>query len=281
VIKYDLTPLVFESKAVVALEAEAKRRGVVVPVHVEVDTGMNRLGVEPENALEFCRRIAASEHLTFDGIMTHFAAADDPHDDDFTRQQIALFEQVIADLAHAEVVPRVVHAANTAAAWRFPQARYDMVRVGLGLYGVHPSPDVEGEAVGISPALEFVTEITHVKTVLEGESVGYGRSFRPDEARRIATIAAGYNDGLPRFMSNGGHVLVRGVRCPVVGNVCMDVSMVDVTDVPDATAGDEVVIFGQRGDQEVTVDELALRGDTISYEILTNISPRVRRIFRR
>ncbi len=281
VVKYRLTPLIFETTALEALEREAQRRGVVLPVHVEVDTGMNRLGVEPDETLAFCQRIDASPHLSFDGIMTHFAVADDVREDAFTRQQIATFEAVIAALAHADVVPRIVHAANTAAAWRFPEARYDMVRVGLGLYGVHPSLEVGDEAEGIVPALQFVTEITYVKSVVPGESVGYGRMFRPDEPRRIATIAAGYNDGFPRFMSNGGHVLVRGVRCPVVGNICMDVAMVDVTDVPDAVAGDEVLIFGRRGDDEISIDELALRGDTISYEILTNISPRVRRIFRR
>lgn len=281
IVKYDLTALVFEPAALEALEREAARRGAVVAVHVEVDTGMNRLGVEPAQAVSFCQRIAQSRHLQFDGVMTHFAVADDLREDAFTREQIAVFEEVIAALARADVVPRIVHAANTAAAWRFPQARYDMVRVGLGLYGVHPSAEVADDAVGIEPALEFVTEITYVKPVMPGESVGYGRRFKPTEPRRIATIAAGYNDGLPRFMSNGGEVLVHGVRCPIVGNVCMDVAMVDVTDVADAAAGDEVVIFGRRGDAEITIDELALRGDTISYEILTNISPRVRRIFRR
>lgn len=286
IVKYDLTALVSESAAVEALEREARRRKRTVSVHVEVDTGMNRLGIAPEGAVAFCKQIANSPHLKFDGVMTHFAVADDLREDAFTREQMARFEKVVEDLAEAEVVPRVVHAANTAAAWRFPSARYDMVRVGLGLYGIHPSPEVADEAKGIESALEFVTEITHVKTVMPGDSVGYGRMFRPTEPRRIATIAAGYNDGLPRYMSNGGPVLVRGVRCPIVGNVCMDVAMVDVTDVEGAAAGDEVVIFGRRVAEdgsvvEVSIDELAIRGDTISYEVLTNISPRVRRIFRR
>lgn len=281
IVKYGLTPLLFEPRALEAIEREAERRGVVVPVHVEVDTGMNRLGVEPADTLGFCRRIHASPHLEFDGIMTHFAAADDAQEDDFTRAQIAKFEAVIADLTREDVIPRIVHAANTAAAWRFPEARYDMVRVGLGLYGIHPSADVAHDVKGTTPALEFVTEITHVQDVAAGESVGYGRTWRPDAPRRIATIAAGYNDGFSRFMSNGGEVLIHGHRCPVVGSVCMDVSMVDVTDVPAAAPGDEVVIFGTRDGVELSIDEMAKRGHTISYEILTNISPRVRRIFRR
>lgn len=281
VAKYNLTAIISEHHALRALSAEAARRGVTLSVHVEVDTGMNRTGVRAEDALEFCRAVAERPHLTFDGLMTHFAAADAAHEDAFTLGQIATFERVIAQLAAADVVPRVVHAANTAAAWRFPQARYDLVRVGLGLYGVHPSDDVAAATLGLAPALTFVSSITQIRTVEPGASVGYGRMFRPQTARQIATVAVGYNDGFPRYMSSGGEVIVRGKRCMVVGNVCMDVCMIDVTDVPDAAPGDDVLLFGRLGDDEVPIDDLALRGRTISYEILTNISPRVRRIFRR
>lgn len=279
--KYDLTALVFNTSVLEALESEAARRQSTVPVQVEVDTGMNRLGLEPDDVVEFCDRIASYPHLRFDGLMTHFAAADDPQEDEFTRGQIAAFEHVLADVRSAGHEIRVVHAANTAAAWRFPEARYDMVRIGLGLYGVHPSDEVGQETEGVQPALEFVTEIIAVRTVTDGESVSYGRTWRADGDRRIATIAVGYNDGFPRYMSNGGEVLVRGQRCPVVGNVCMDATMVDVTEVTDATTGDEVVLFGTRGDQTVTIEEIARRGGTINYEILTSVSPRVRRIFRK
>ncbi len=278
--KYRLTPLVFDRGLVDALDREAKRRGITIEAHVEIDTGMNRLGIEPDDAVAFCADLAARENLVLDGVMTHFAAADEAAADDFTRQQIARFDAVIADLAAAGLKPRVVHAANTAAAWRFPEARYDLVRVGLGLYGVHPSAEVGDATVGVGPALQFVTEILYVKELTPGETVGYGRTWKADEPRRIATIAVGYNDGFPRFMSNGGEVLVGGIRCPVVGNVCMDVSMVDVTAVPAAAAGDEVVVFGAQGDQRITLEEIAARGHTISYELLTNVSPRVRRVFR-
>ena len=279
--KYRLMPLVFDLEVVEALETEAAHREQTIDVHVEVDTGMNRLGIEPQDAVAFCREVANRPHLRLDGVMTHFAAADDPTEDDFTLAQIAAFDAVVKELTAAGLRPRVVHAANTAAAWRFPQAKYDMVRVGLGLYGVHPSPDVEARARDVRPSLQFATQIIFVKDVEPGETVGYGRTWKAPERRRIATVAIGYNDGFPRFMSNGGEVLVRGVRCPVVGNVCMDVSMVDVTDAPGASAGDEVVIFGSQGEQTITVEEVAARGGTINYEILTNVSPRVRRVFRR
>ena len=176
----------------------------------------------------------------------------------------------------------VVHAANTSAAWRFPEATFDMVRLGLGLYGVQPSDDVARETRGTRPALKFSTRVVDVRPISKGESVGYGRTWRAERGGRLATIAAGYNDGLPRFMSNGGEVLIGGTRCPIVGNVCMDVAVVDVTDLdPPPSPGDEVVLFGSQGGATLTVDAIARRGHTISYEILCNVSPRVRRIFLR
>lgn len=281
IVKYGLTPLIFTDQALAALADEARRRNVTLDVHVEVDTGMNRLGLKPEDAVAFCRRVAGTESVRLQGIMTHFAAADDPAEDDFTRGQIAAFDTVLDALDDEDLRPEIVHAANTAAAWRFPRARYDMVRVGLGLYGVHPSPEVGESTDGVRPALRFVTEVLWVKTIDDGDTVSYGRTWRAQGPRRIATIAVGYNDGFSRFMSNGGEVLIRGRRCPVVGNVCMDASMVDVTDLDDVAVGDEVVLFGEQRGERITVEELAERGRTINYEILTNVSPRVRRIFTR
>jgi Alr-MurF fusion protein len=277
--KYDLTPLVCSMEVVEALAAQARRFGKTVRVHLEIDTGMKRVGLEPERAVDFACRLAAIDEVELEGIMTHLAAADDPGEDDFSRTQIERFEQVLAALEAEGLAPPVVHAANTAATWRLPEAHYDRVRVGLGLYGLAPSEAVAQRARGVRPALSFTTQIIHLEQVAAGESVGYNRSWVADGPRRIATIAAGYNDGFPRFMSNGGEVLVGGRRCPVVGHVCMDVAMVDVTEVAPVEVGDEVVLFGTQGAQTIGVDEIASRGGTISYEILCNISPRVRRIF--
>ncbi|QDG51644.1 alanine racemase [Persicimonas caeni] len=278
-VKYDLTPLVYSRGVVDALRTQARRFSKRVHVHLEVDTGMNRVGLKPDETLSFARELAAIDEIVIEGLMTHFAAADDPDEDAFTRQQIDTFKTVL-DQLHAEGIhPNVVHAANTAGAWRFPDAHFDRVRVGLGLYGLSPTPAVSRETDGTHAALAFTTRIIHLKDVAAGETVGYNRTWTAEQPRTIATIAAGYNDGFPRFMSNGGEVLIGGRRCPVVGNVCMDVSMVDVTDVPNAKVGDEVVIFGHQGSEAITVDEIAGRGGTISYELLCNISPRVRRIF--
>lgn len=290
-VKYQLTPLVYSHEVVDALARQLERFGARardaflsergVSVHLEVDTGMNRVGLKPAEVLPFARALLEYPRVRIAGVMTHLAAADDPDEDAFTRDQLRIFDAVLADLRGAGIDPGMVHVANTAGAWRFERAHYDAVRVGLGLYGLPPSEAVHADMQGVRDALRFSTRVIHLKTVPAGESVGYNRTWSAPATRRIATIAAGYNDGFPRFMSNGGHVLVGGVRCPVVGNVCMDVSMVDVTDAGDVRLGDEVVIFGPQGDAHLSVDEIARRGHTISYEILCNISPRVRRIFLR
>lgn len=284
IVKYDLSALAYTRPVVEALADHADRRDAgPVPLHLKVDTGMNRVGLPPEDAPEFARYVAGRRGVRIAGLATHFAAADLPDEDEFTRRQLDRFRGVLDEIRSDGIDPGLVHAANTAAAWRFPDAQFDMVRIGLGLYGLAPSEPVYGAAETTRSALRFTTRIVHIKDVEPGETVGYGRTWRAAEPRSIATIAAGYNDGFPRFMSNGGEVLVGGRRCPVVGNVCMDVSMVDVTELPEARVGDEVVLFGtdRRGDRprRIPVDEIAERGDTINYEILCNISPRVRRIF--
>jgi alanine racemase len=277
--KYELTALVSSTAMVDALARAARDRGTEVALHIEVDTGMSRMGVLPGRVVALADHVRQTDGVWLEGVMTHFAAADVHDEDDFTRQQISEFDETRAAL-RAAGHDLVAHAANTAAAWRFPESQYDFVRVGLGLYGVSPSSDVSSVAE-LTPALRFTSRVLQVRTLEEGRTVGYGRTWRAARPSRIATVAIGYNDGFPRFMSNGGEVLIRGVRCPVVGTVCMDATMVDVTDLPEVSDGDEVVLFGNQGDASICVDEIAQRGDTISYEILTGISPRVRRIFRR
>ncbi len=281
VAKYDLSALVYRADVLEALDTQAARHETTVPVHLDVETGMKRVGLPPARVPRFARRIERLDSVELAGVMTHFPAADLPDEDVFTRKQIARLREVCDELREADLDPGVVHAANTAAAWRFPEAHFDMVRVGLGLYGLAPSPAVSSSTDGAERALTFTTRIIHTKSVDAGETVGYGRSWRADRPRQIATIAAGYNDGLPRFMSNGGEVLIDGLHCPIVGDVCMDVSMVDVSGVDAPKVGDEVVLFGTQNDARITVDEIAERGETINYEILCNISPRVRRIFLR
>ncbi len=281
-VKYDLQPLIYNEKVAAALARQCRRRGTNLGVHLAVDTGMRRAGLRAEEVGDFVDKLSSWPSLYVAGVMTHFAAADIPEEDDFTGRQIQLFNDVVQTLKKRGVEPPLVHAANTAAAWRFPQARFDMVRIGLGLYGFSPSKAV-GESMDpqVRPALRFTTRILHIHDVEPGESVGYGRTWRADQPRTIATLAAGYNDGFPYFLSNRGQVLINGRRCPVVGSVCMDVTVVDITDAGDVDVGDEAVLFGRQGDAEIHIDEWAEIGGTINYELLCNISPRVRRIFLR
>lgn len=283
VVRWGLTGLVYSWEVAQRLDQEARRQGVIAPIHLKINTGMNRAGLKAEPALvvAFAERLRALPNLSITGIMTHLAAADEEVHDDFTRAQLERFDAVLAALKAARVDYGVAHAANTSAAWRFPAASYGMVRLGLGLYGLNPSDDV-GQQSGpyTRSALRLTTQIIHLHEVEAGESVGYGRSYIAPSPRRLATIALGYSDGFPRAMSNGGEVLVAGRRCPVVGRVCMDVAVVDVSGVEEGLkVGDEVVIFGHQGQAFIAVDELAARAHTISYEILCNISARVRRVF--
>lgn len=280
IVRARLMPVVYTERVARALDAEAARQGVAsLDAHVKVDTGMNRAGVRVYELPALLDALAQTPRLRVTGMMTHLAAADAPDEDDFTRAQLARFDEAVG-IARARGLSILTrHAANSAGAWRFPEAALDMVRLGVGLYGLSldgsPAYDAQTRC-----AVRFVTHILHVKEVPAGESVGYMRSWRAPYDARIATIAAGYNDGLPRYMSNGGPVLIRGQRCPIVGRVCMDATMVDVTALgDDLSHGEEVVIFGEQGDAFISPGEVAARGSTIHYELLCSISPRVRRIF--
>jgi len=210
--------------------------------------------------------------------MTHFSSADDPAADDYTRGQIRSFERLLDEMAARGRRFRHVHAANTAGLVRFPETHFTMVRPGLAIYGMYPS-DAMRSLMHLEQVITFTTKIAQIKEHPPGRCISYSRRFVTCRPCRIATLPVGYNDGYPRFQSNVGEVLVRGRRCPVVGTVCMDATMIDVTDIPEARVGDEVVLIGRLGDEEILPDEVAANGNTINYEIACKISPRVTRIF--
>ncbi|TPG64514.1 bifunctional UDP-N-acetylmuramoyl-tripeptide:D-alanyl-D-alanine ligase/alanine racemase [Hymenobacter nivis] len=245
------------------------------PIHIKLDTGMRRLGFEEADVPALGALLRQHRaRLPVAGIMTHMAAADDPAHDDFTRQQLAAFGRMAGALEEALGHPVLKHALNSAGIRRFPEAHFDMVRLGIGLYGV----DASGmDASALRPVSTLRTTISQIKTLPAGATVGYGRRGTATGAdRRIATLAIGYADGYDRRFSNGaGVVLVHGQRAPVVGSVAMDMCMVDVTDIPAARAGDVAVVFGA----ELPLPLLAARIGTIAYELLTNVSERVKRVF--
>ena len=280
----NLSLTVFDSETVEALEMLGAARGCQIRVHVKLDTGMNRIGAKGMQALDaVMAALDASPHVVWEGTYTHFAKADDA-DLSFTIQQIERFEEMLAHIRETGHAPGLIHAANSAglivsAAMSRLDCCYDLVRAGIALYGYAPSE--ETLLPGLQPALSWKTAVVHVKEVHAGESISYGGRYTAEETRRIATLPVGYADGFHRAIGNDedAHVLIRGRRAPLRGRVCMDQCMVDVTDIPDVTVGDIAVLLGAYDDEQITADDMGQWGDTIHWEILTSIGPRVERIY--
>ena len=279
VIAADLTPMVGVLRDVELFASAARRLGRErLGVHVKVDTGMTRLGVTHSRFEEFLRQCAAHPNIRVDGLATHFAAADGP-DPELSQRQLKRFIGCLDRARALGADPQVIHAANSAAALRFPAARFDLVRPGIVLYGAAPSEHVP--LPGLKPVLSLQTRINALRRVPAGTPVSYGGTFTCSRPSVIATLPVGYADGYSRALSNRAEVLLRGHRAPLVGTVCMDLCMVDVTDVEGVAVGDRVTLLGGEGegDQVITPEELAGWAGTISYEVLAGITQRVPRIY--
>jgi alanine racemase len=248
-------------------------------VHLKVDTGMHRVGCTPEDAVVLAAHVAARDELVLAGVCTHLAVADEPGNP-YTADQLARFDAVLDALAARDLRPSLAHAANSAGLLTNPRARYDLVRVGIACYGLPPAPVLAGHAgLALQPALSLRARITMVKTLPAGARVSYGLRAEVGAPGRVATVPAGYADGVPRNLGlAGGEVLVGGRRRPIVGVVTMDQLLVDLGDVA-AAVDDEVVFIGRQGDDEITATEWAERLGTISYEIVTGIGARVPRSY--
>jgi len=253
---------------------KARRR---VAVHLKVDTGMGRVGVPVEEVGTLAGAIGRLPGLRLRGVMTHFAAADAP-DTAHAREQLRRFHEALASPELRSVPSLLRHTANSAAAFALPEARLDMVRIGIALYGCPPSPKAP-PPVPLRPALTLETRVAQMRWVPAGTTVSYGCTFVAPTRMRIATLPVGYGDGFPRALSNRGAVLLRGRRAPVVGRVCMDMVMVDVTGIPEVEEGDAVVLLGVQGTEAIPADSWAALADTISYEVLCGIAPRVPRLY--
>ena len=251
-----------------------KTAATEISVHVKVDTGMHRLGAPPAEAVKLAVEVHGDPHLRLEGFWTHFADAD--RDPAFTREQLHMFLDARAALVRAGITNFLSHAANSPGLLRFPEARLDLVRAGLIIYGVRPV-STWSDLPGLRPALRWQTIVTNIVTVPTGESVGYGRRFTAREPATVATIAVGYADGLQRRASDGGRAIVRGVACPIAGTISMDQAALDVTAVPGVVVGDIVTLIGDEGDATLTAHDLAEASGTISYEVLCAISSRVPR----
>lgn len=270
VVRHDVSVTVHSTDLLPLLEAEARRHGRLLRVHLKVDTGLSRLGAPPARARDVARAIVSSPHLRLEGLSTHLAAAADA---DASRAQLDLFRAVIGDLTAEGIDPGTLHAANSVGLFNYPEAHFDMVRPGIALYGLDPGPFAR-QRIALRPVLSLRTRIAFVKRVPAGTAVGYDGRWRAPAATRLATCPAGYNDGYPWPLARHGEAALRGRRVPVVGAVSMDYVTLDIGAVPDAEVGDEVTLIGDG----IRVEELARRIGTIPYEITCGLGRRVKRV---
>jgi alanine racemase len=278
----DLVPVVYDAGQIERIASLARFEGDGRPirVHLKVDTGMGRLGVPVAELDSVLDVLASRPEIRLDGLMTHFACAD-AEDIEATAEQLRIFQEVEGRLRARNLTPRFRHAANSAAMLRLPGARLDAVRPGIALFGVAP---MAGLAPELKPVIRMRSEAVALRTIESGAAIGYGHTWRASRPSVIATVPMGYADGLDRKLSNRGHALVRGRRAPIVGTMSMDLTMIDVTDIPGARIGDEAVFLGAQegalGRDAITADEIAEQTGTIPWEVLTSISRRVPRFYR-
>ena len=261
------------AKATAVIAARPAARGA--RVHLKVETGTNRQGMLAGELPSAIRALAAAGAVV-EGVYTHFADIEDTTEHTFAQKQRARFQEVLEQLRASGVEVPLAHTACTAAAILFPDTHHALVRAGIGLYGLWPSKETHVSAnalgrdrIGLRPAMTWKTRIAQIKCVVAGDYVGYGRTFRATRATLLAVLPVGYADGYDRGLSNAAHTIVRGVRAPVVGRVCMNMTMIDVSDVPGAAEDDEVVLLGAQGDESITAEDLARLAGTINYEIIT------------
>lgn len=276
-IKNGIRPAVFTMKMAEEFAAAARTLGVKAPIHIAVDTGMSRIGfADCEESVHTVSAISRIPDLTIEGAFTHFARADET-DKSSAMQQFRRFDGFCRNLEHAGVKNFLRHCSNSAGILELPQVNMDMVRAGITIYGIYPSDEVVRD-IELHPAMELKSHVVYIKQIAKGTAISYGGTFVADHDMRIATIPVGYGDGYPRSLSSKGSVLIRGRRAPIVGRVCMDQFMVDVTDVP-AELLDEVTLLGKDGEEEITVDELGALSGRFPYEFVCDIGKRVPRVY--
>lgn len=276
-LRHDLTLTLSDLEPARLVSATASRLGRAATVHIKMDTGMGRFGLLPEEVLPFVQEVAALPGIQIEGLYTHFAVAD-LADKDYTRLQFRRFQQVRNRLAAAGFRIPLCHTANSAATLDLPETHLDAVRVGIAMYGLRPSSEVE-PAVPLRPALSLKSHVARVRTLPAGSSISYGRTYITPREMPVALVPVGYGDGYHRLISNRGAVLINGRRAPIVGRVCMDQLVVDVSQAGPVEPNSEVVLIGSQGEERITAEEVAGWAETINYEVTTALLPRVPRLY--
>lgn len=276
-VKNHVTATVFDYETAAELDEVAERLGMKALCHIKVDTGMRRIGLEPDDSgIEIVKNIKRLENLDVQGIFTHFATSDEA-DKTKSERQLSKFNSFVDMLKTEGITFQYVHCANSAAVIDMPDTYKDMVRLGIAMYGMYPSTEVDMEKVKLKPALKLMSHVTYVKKVPEGEEVSYGGTFVTKRPSVIATVAVGYGDGYPRALSSKGYVLINGKKAPIIGRVCMDQMMVDVTDIEGVGRDSLVTLIGRDGNEEITVEEIAALAGTFNYEFVCNLNKRIPR----
>ena len=281
VVKYDIIPAVCDSKNAEAFDEEAKRQGKTCTILIVADTGMGRIGYQAEDtdfAIEDIKKIQELKNIKIKGMFSHMSTAD-AFDKTYSHGQETKYNNLYEKLMEAGIVIPMRTLANSASIMELPSVHYDACRAGIILYGLYPSEEVDYNQLSLKPVMSVKANITQLKEVGEGFSVGYGRKFISERPSKIATLALGYADGYPRPYSAVAKVIVNGVVCPIAGNICMDQCMVDVTDVPDVKAGDEVILMGSDGINTVSADDIARATGTINYEITCALGQRLPKVY--
>lgn len=276
--EYDIMPSVFREDCLDALSKAAQKAGRTIRVHIKVDTGMGRIGIAPdETGLSFIRKLLETKGLRIEGIFTHFARADEA-DKTHAKRQLECFEHFVsrAEAAFSIQIP-FQHCANSAALMELPESHLDLVRAGIAMYGVLPSDQMKRELPDLKQVMSLHSHIVYIKHVKKGTPIGYGGAFTADKDMKIATIPAGYADGYPRSASGKGYVLIHGKKASVLGRVCMDQLMADVTDIPEALEGNLVTLIGKNGEEEISIDQLSAWSGRFHYELICDIGKRVPR----
>jgi len=265
-VSYDITPTVCEFEMIEKLSESAVQMNKMTKIHLKVDTGMGRIGIFPDDVLKFIKRIKTLKNVEIEGIFTHFSVADEK-DKFYTEEQFRKFIEILTILEKEGIKIPIKHVGNSATLLDLPHMWLDMVRPGIAIYGLYPSKEVK-KTINLIPAQQFKTKIVFIKELPRGESISYGRIYITKRRMRVASLPVGYADGYNRLLSNQGEVLVRGQRVPIIGRVCMDQCMIDVTNLTQVEIGDEVVLWGRQGEEMITVEEIAQKIRTINYEIV-------------
>ena len=278
-IKYRLTQAVFKYSIAKSISEIAVRLNLIAKIHIKIDTGMGRVGFIPnEDSLEIIKRISELPNINIEGVFTHFSKADEK-DKLFTYNQMDVFSNYITKLKDEGIEIPIVHASNSAGIIDINKANFNMVRAGIATYGLYPSYEIDINKLNLKPALELKSHIIQLKEVEKGSTISYGGTYITNKKSKIATIPVGYGDGYPRVLSSNGRVIIRGQYAPIIGRICMDLFMVDVSNIENVSDGDEVVLIGTQGDKQITTDEIAKLASTIHYEIICGLGKRIPRVY--